>query len=82
MYEIGDDIFTSSELQCTNVLIDYFFKEMLRRSFFDGEFPEFFINHVNDEMTTIARIKNEEGMIAYYQALISLIYNNGNRYGF
>lgn len=26
----------------------------LRRSFFDGEFPDVFINHVNDEMTTIA----------------------------
>lgn len=38
----------------------------LRTSFFDGEFPEFFINHVNDEMTTIARIENEEGMIDYY----------------
>ncbi len=48
MYEIGDDIFTSSELQCTNVLIDFFLKEMLRRSFFDGEFPEFFINFTTD----------------------------------
>lgn len=46
----------------------------LRTSFFDGEFPEFFINHVNDEMTTIARIENEEGMIDYYKAL-----TNGNK---
>ncbi|MFR8122171.1 MAG: hypothetical protein ACLU77_10615 [Waltera sp.] len=38
----------------------------LRRSFFDGEFPDGLINHVNDEMTTIARIKDEEGMIDYY----------------
>ena len=37
----------------------------LRRSFFDGEFPDVFINHVNDEKTTIARIKDEEGMIDY-----------------
>ena len=45
----------------------------LRRSFFDGEFPDVFINHVNDEMTTIARIKDEEGMIDYYKTL-----TNGN----
>ena len=41
----------------------------LRRSFFDGEFPNFFINHANDKMTTMARIENEEGMIDYYKAL-------------
>lgn len=45
----------------------------LRRSFFDGEFPDVFINHVNDEKTTIARIKDEEGMIDYYKTL-----TNGN----
>lgn len=47
----------------------------LRCNFFDGKFPNLFINHINDEMTTMARIENEDGMIDYYKAL-----TNGNKY--
>lgn len=46
----------------------------LRCGFFDGEFPDFFISDISDEVTTISRIKNEKGMIDYYKAL-----TNGNK---
>ena len=46
----------------------------LQSGFFEGEFPDLFINHISDEMTTISRIENEEGMIGYYKAL-----KNGNK---
>lgn len=46
----------------------------LRSGFFEGKFPDLFINQISDEITTISKIENEEGMIDYYTAL-----TNGNK---
>lgn len=47
----------------------------MRSAFFKSTFPDLFINEINEGLTTLAKIENEEGMIDYFIALV-----NGNKY--
>lgn len=47
----------------------------MRSAFFEGTFPDFFINNISETMTSLARIENEDGLIDYYIAM-----KNGNKF--
>ncbi|MBO5081875.1 MAG: hypothetical protein J6C06_04640 [Lachnospiraceae bacterium] len=47
----------------------------MRSAFFESTFPDLFINEIDEGLTTLSKIENEEGMIDYFIALV-----NGNKY--
>lgn len=47
----------------------------MRSAFFESKFPNYFFNEVDENLTTVAKIKDEAGMIDYFIALI-----NRNKY--
>lgn len=47
----------------------------MRSAYFESKFPDWFFNEINENLTTVAKITDEEGMIDYFIAL-----TNGNKY--
>lgn len=44
-------------------------------AFFESTFPDLFINNINETMTSLAKIENEDGLLDYYIAM-----KNGNKF--
>lgn len=47
----------------------------MRSAYFESRFPDWFFNEIDENITTVAKITDEEGMIDYFIAL-----TNGNKY--
>lgn len=47
----------------------------MRSTFFESKLPHIFINEIDDNLTTVAKIGNDEGLVEYFFAL-----TNGNKH--